>query len=107
MAIIVLLAALAVGSSSAADAVVLRDGKVVLGQIIDAPPRGKLRVVVRRAWAREVLPDRAAAWEKAEAGSSERARRERLERLEAWRRDRAAEAGDRVIPWLDAQIARL
>jgi hypothetical protein len=93
-------------AAAAADVVSLRDGKAVLGQVIEPSPRGKLRLVVRRDWARRNLPDRAALWERSEAASAERARQQRLRRLEAWRRERPAEENDRIVPWLDAEIAR-
>ena len=40
-----------------ADAVTLRDGKIVFGELIDSSPKaGTLSMVVRRAWAREARP---------------------------------------------------
>ncbi len=93
----------------AADAVTLKDGKVLLGQVVDSGRRGPLLMVIRRAWASASVPDKLAAWEKAEAPIVRRAEAQRRDRLVAWRRDRAAgrPEGDRITLWLDAEIARL
>jgi hypothetical protein len=94
-------------ATAAADVVVLRDGRFVLGQVVEPAPRGKLRLVVRRGWVREHLPDRAAAWERSEAAYATRARQQRLRRLEAWRRQRPENPHDRINRWLDTEITRL
>jgi hypothetical protein len=106
---LVLLAALVMAGppETAADVISLRDGKVVLGQIVDGAPKGKLLVVVRRAWAEKAAPDRFKAWEKAEAPAIKRAKNERIARLESWRRERAATADDPIAPWIDSEIDRL
>lgn len=95
--------------STTADAITFRDGKVLLGQVVDSDRRGPLIVLVRRAWAETHLADRAAAWKKAEAGTTRQAEHLRHDRLVAWRRSRPAQAEptDRITPWLDAEIARL
>src|SRR5215216_2760428 len=62
---------------TAADAVTLRDGKVVLGQVVDPSPRGMLRMLIRRAWALAELPDRAARWQADESATLGRARAQR------------------------------
>lgn len=93
-----------------ADAVTLRDGKVVLGELIDSSPKaGTLSMVVRRAWAREYVPAWADKWEAAEAPGVRRAAAQRRERLDAWRRDRLArpEPDDRITPWIDRELVRL
>ena len=66
-------------------------------------------ILVRRAWAEANLPDREAAWAKAEAPLARRAEAQRRERLHAWRRDRRPNPaeGDRITPWLDRELARL
>ena len=95
---------------TAADAVTLRDGKVILGQVVEsADRRGPLLVLVRRAWATQHVSDLAAAWARAEAPNLKRAESLRRERLRAWRRDRpgAVAADDRITPWLDAELAHL
>lgn len=95
---------------TAADAVSLRDGKVVLGQVVDtADRRGPVVVLVRRAWAERNVPDLYATWLKAEAPTLRRAETQRRDRLRAWRRDRPAvvAADDPITPWLDTEIARL
>ncbi len=97
-------------TSSTADVITFRDGKVLLGQVVETNDRrGPLVVLVRRAWAEANLADRTAAWEKAEAGQTKQAEHQRLERLRAWRRTRPAQVDqiDRITPWLDAEIARL
>src|SRR5438046_1287776 len=105
VAALALLAAPAVKPpETAADVVTLRDGKVVLGQIVDPAPRGALRIVVRREWAVAELPDRAARWQTAETAGLGRARTQRRARLAAWRRERAAsvKGDDSILPWIDA-----
>ena len=64
-------------------------------------------MVVRRAWAEAELPDRLKAWQAVEAPTLKRSREDRIRRLEAWKRDRAADANDPVIAWIDAELARL
>ncbi len=98
---------------STADAVTLRDGTLVLGEVLDPSSRGKLLMVVRRAWAESELPDRAKTWRAAEAPWMKRARAERLARLEAWRRERSMALGgdaapeDSILRWLDGEIEHL
>ena len=97
-------------SSQVADAITLRDGKVILGQVVEPNDRrGPLPVLVRRAWAESNLPQQLAAWEKAEAPVTRRAEAQRRERLAAWRREitPAVDHKRAIIPWLDAEIARL
>jgi hypothetical protein len=96
-------------SPAATDALTLRDGKVVLGQILESDRRGPLLVLVRRDWAAKNLPDRLASWEKLEAPITQRAEAQRRSRLEAWKRDRPRNAvdGDRITPWIDGELARL
>ena len=93
--------------STAADEVTLRDGKVVLGQVVEEGTRGPLVMIVRRSWAAEALPERAKGWEAEETPLLERARKARRARLQAWRRERAAGTADRVDRRLDEEIARL
>jgi len=97
-------------ASSTADVVTLKDGKVLLGQVLESSDRrGPLLVLVRRAWAEANLPDRAAAWEKAEAPTVRQAEAMRRGRLIAWRRTRPGSVAptDRITPWLDSEIARM
>jgi hypothetical protein len=105
-------AVLAIGPAGpTADVVTLKDGTVVRGQVADPDDRGKLVMIVRRAWAEAEVPDRAKAWRAAEAPWMKRARAERLERLRAWRRDRGAaapaDADDPTLRWLDRRVAAL
>jgi hypothetical protein len=97
--------------ATAADVVTLKDGTTVLGQVANPADRGKLVMVVRRAWADEHLPERAKAWRAFEAPWLERARTERLRRLEAWRRERSAAIGaderDPILGPLGREIDRL
>ena len=112
MIVLILGAAAALAAApgpSAADAVTLKDGAVVLGQVADSPPRGPLLMVVRREWADAKLPARAAKWRAAEAPALKRARAQRIERLNAWKRERVPEADrqDAIATWIDAELARL
>ena len=54
-------------TETAADAVTLREGAVVLGQVGEPAPRGALAILVRRSWAEDKLADRAKRWQEAEA----------------------------------------
>lgn len=96
-----------VAADPAADSVTLRDGKVVLGQVVEAAPRGKVVLVVRRAWAEKNIPDRFKVWNAAEAPFLKRSREERIKRLDAWKRERVAEPNDAIITWIDGELARL
>jgi hypothetical protein len=99
------------GHGLAADSVTLRDGKNLLGVLIESAPRGSTWLYVRRDWARQHLPDWARRWEAAEAPRVKRAVAQRRDRLAAWRRERGAPpkpaAGDRVSIWIDREIARI
>ena len=104
-----LLAALLLGglTDPASDSITLRDGKIILGQVVEAAPRGRVVMVVRRAWAEKNVPDRLKIWIAAEAPLLKRSREERVRRLEAWKRDRAAEPNDAIVAWIDGELARL
>ena len=103
-----LLVLASLGQETAADAVTLKDGKVILGQVVDSDRRGPLLVIVRRDWAAKNLPDRLAAWEKAEGPTVQRAEAQHRDRLAAWRRDRPASPApdDRISAYLDRELAR-
>ena len=103
-----LMALTTLGQATAADSVTLGDGKVVLGQLVDSERRGPQLMIVRRAWAEKNLPEKIAAWDKADSPTSQRAETQRRERLTAWRRDRLANPNpnDRIKAWLDAELAR-
>ena len=97
-------------SPAVADTVTFKDGKILLGQVVDSSDRrGPLLVLVRRAWAEANLADRSSAWEKAEAPTTRQAESMRRERLVAWRRSRPAsiDPTDKISPWLDSEIARM
>ncbi len=93
--------------ATACDLVTFKDGATVRGQIVNLNDRGKLVFVVRRAWASEHLPERAAEWRGAEAPWMRRARAERLGRLQDWRRQRPPAENDTLGRSLDAEIERL
>lgn len=94
---------------TAADTVTLRDGQVVLGQVVDPAPRGSLSLLVRRAWADAEVPEWSARWKVAETAALRRARTQRRDRLEAWRTDRAprADRDDPILAWIDRELASL
>jgi hypothetical protein len=110
-----LLVVLQAKPETAADAVTLRDGTVVLGQVVEPSPRGKVMAYVRRAWAEGEIPERVKRWDEAEKSGLRRAARLRRERLDAWRRERVKDQDqdkqqggeDRIARWLDEEIARL
>jgi hypothetical protein len=95
---------------TAADAITLRDGTVVLGQVAESAARGPLAIYLRRAWAEANLPERAKRWEEAEGPELRKAYQVRRERLAAWRRERVKDPGqagaDRLGQWLDQQLDR-
>lgn len=94
--------------NSAADAVTLRDGAVVLGEWIESSPRaGTTNFLVRREWARGHVPVWAKKWEATEAPIVRRAAARRRERLEAWARERRAGFDDRISSWINREVARL
>ena len=103
------LASLGLMVDTAADAVTLRDGQVILGQMIEPDRRGgPMLMVVRRSWAEADLPDRYEGWRKLEAPIVRRAEAQRKARLDAWRRDRPRDVArdDRITAWLDAMASR-
>jgi hypothetical protein len=94
---------------AAADIVTLTSGKVIRGEIVEQAHRSLVTMIVRREWAERALPELLKAWEKDEEATTGRARSLRIERLEAWKRDRAGHggAGDRIGGWIDRELARL
>jgi hypothetical protein len=96
-------------SETAADSVTLRDGSVVLGQIVEPSPRGTVTMYVRRAWAEASIPALARRWSDAEKPEQVRARRIRRDRLARWKRERVVEPGqnDVIGGWIDRELARL
>lgn len=91
-----------------ADRVVFRNGQVLLGQVVVESSVGKVRVVVRREWAVQNLPERAGYWEQADLEASKRAVAARLRRVEDWRAERRVAKGGEVIDrWLEGEITRL
>jgi hypothetical protein len=100
----------ATATATAADRVVLKDGRTLLGLVTSpaAGPRVGFDMLIRREWAEANVPDLAARW----ARNAETMRRpavaERRRRLEAWRAERKATAGeDRVTAWIDAELTRM
>jgi hypothetical protein len=103
------LAAKPAATETAADSVTLRDGSVVLGQIVEPSPKGTVTMYVRRAWAEANIADLARRWSDAEKPEQVRARRLRRDRLARWKRDRVVEPGqnDPIGGWIDRELARL
>ncbi|MFO0958986.1 MAG: hypothetical protein U0800_16425 [Isosphaeraceae bacterium] len=106
---IALLSIAALADDSAADSLTLRDGRVLRGQVAEQAPNGQSKMVIRREWAEAKLPDLFSRWKKAEAGTLGAARKQRRERLAAWKdeRSRSEEKGDFVCDWIDAELKRL
>ena len=101
---LILLVGLVPFGDSAADTITLRDGQVVLGQWVEPAPRGKIAMVVRRAWAEKALPDRFKVWQAAEAPWVRFAKKERKTRLETWKREGAS---GEILAWIDKELDRL
>jgi hypothetical protein len=95
-------------ADTVADLIILRDGKHLLGQLVDLPNDGLVTILARRDLVRKTLPTWAGAWEAAEKNTIAAALKQRHERLAAWRRERPAglAAGDRVTTWLDRELSR-
>ncbi len=95
----------------ACERVTLRDGSVVLGLVtgVSTGPRGAVELVVRRDWAESHLKRWAGKWDVSIEPGERLARRQRRERLAAWRAERAASApnGDRIVVWIDQELKRL
>ncbi len=115
-AMLCLLCSLAVEiPDSAADALTLRDGQVVLGQRVksSATNFNQVKIYVRRDWAETHLQDRFNRWEEIERPWRIKALEQRLQRLEAWQHDLqtvgngVAQAQDQLSAWLDRQIESL
>jgi len=94
---------------TAADVVTLRDGSMVLGQVVESAARGTLTMLVRREWASANLPEANKRWRTAEQPTLRRALSQRKERLNAWRRERAdvVPPSDPTLHWIDREIERL
>jgi hypothetical protein len=96
--------------ASAADRIMLRDGSVVLGVVSATTPgpRGSVEFLVRRDWAEKALNSHAKQWDRSTAASVRQAVQQRRKRLEAWRRDRSrhVDANDRIVQWIDRELAR-
>ncbi len=90
----------------ASDEIVLKDGKELLGQIVDGS--GGSIVIARREWLKTNLSDQMAKWEEAERTQTGMAREQRYRRLQAWRQERPSVAapGDRITPWLDHELSK-
>jgi hypothetical protein len=95
-------------AKTVADLIVLRDGKHLLGQLVDLPNDGLVTMLARRDLVQKTLPTSAGAWEAEEKKTVTAALQQRHERLVAWRRERPADsvAGDRVTTWLDRELSR-
>ena len=68
-----------------------------------------MEFVVRRAWADQHVNRHLQKWQQAITPQVRLATAQRRKRLETWRRERSASAGpdDRVIAWIDEELARL
>lgn len=92
-----------------ADAIQLRDGSVLLGSLVEPAPRGQTELIVRKDWAAAMFPELLERWDTAEEPAAKAAQRQRKQRLDAWRQDRAAGAAkdDPVLAWIDRERDRL
>lgn len=91
------------------DAVVLRDGAILRGALVEPNARGAVSIFVRRAWARKHLPAWTDRWEALDTPRTLRALAQRRERVAAWRADRVGgnlrKANDPINRWIDLQLA--
>jgi hypothetical protein len=94
-------------AKTVADLIILRDGKQLLGQLVDMTNDGRVTILARRDLVRKTLPTWAGAWEVAEKNTIAAALKQRHERLVAWRRERPAvlAPGDRITTWLDRELS--
>ena len=71
-------------------------------------PRGSVEFLVRRGWTEKTHKEHLRRWDHANAAAIQLAVGQRRKRLEAWRRERAAGAGqdDRIVPWIERELAR-
>ena len=101
----------ALSGESAADRVTLRDGTLILGQVAETSSRGSIRLLVRRGWAEANAPEWLKKWKAAESADNQRVESQRLQRLRAWQKVRARQAGaagsDPIRSWIDAEVDRL
>jgi hypothetical protein len=104
-----LLAAKPAAAETAADSLTLRDGSVVLGQVVEPSPKGTVTMYVRRAWAEANVPALAKRWGDAEKPVQARARKHRRDRMVQWKRERVAEPGqnDPIGDWIERELKRL
>ncbi len=72
-------------SDTAADRITLRDGKELLGQVVESSNDGLLTILARREMVRKTLPSWATKWEDAEKHVNAIAVKQRRERLAGWR----------------------
>ena len=95
-------------ATTVADRIVLRDGKILLGQVAEFSNDGLLTVLARREMVRKTLPNWAARWEASEKDANAAAVHERRARLAAWRQERLVQSapGDRITAWLDRELTR-
>ncbi len=106
MATSVLLVLLGMVSTPVGDSVVLRDGRVLVGLVIEPAPRsGGSAIVVSRSRAEKEWPDLVKQADQAEEPRQQQVRSERLRRLQQWRVDRKSQGADRIGTWLDDAIA--
>jgi hypothetical protein len=109
--VVIAVGASAAAAETAADQITVRDGSVIMGLVTSVTngPRGSVEVLVRRAWAEKTATKHVQAWDHSTAAATRLALTQRRKRLDAWRRERAPSAGpdDRIIPWIDHELARL
>ncbi len=97
-------------AATAADRVVLKDGRELRGLVTSktAGPRVGFDMLVRRDWAEAHVADLAERWVRNAETMRRPAVAERQRRLKTWRAERTATVGeDRVTAWIDAELKRL
>ncbi|MDX2035469.1 MAG: hypothetical protein SFX72_02365 [Isosphaeraceae bacterium] len=84
------------------DLITLKDGRVLVGVVLDGSVRTGIRLILRRDELQREAPELADRWAKIESARTAEARRLRRTRLEAWRVARPGD--DRISRWIDDQL---
>ena len=97
---------LVVGLTPVGDTVLLKDGRTIVGQVIDPAPRaGGAAILVTRARADKEWPDLLKRADDLEAPRRQKARTVLVRSLRQWKAERKSAAGDRISQWIELALA--